>query len=251
MKPTEKPFMPGLYIRSSVYWVVSIITLCLVVFMLLLTFPFSVHTRYRVASLWARSNIVLLKFICNLDMNVEGRENIPDGAAIVLSKHQSTWETYAFQSILPPQLWVLKKELLRVPVFGWGLALIQPIAIDRSAGKKAIDQIIEQGTQKLDQGRWVIIFPEGTRVKPGKKKRYKLGGAILGCNVDYPIVPIAHNAGEFWPRHSYIKWPGKITVCIGPPIHAYQRNPDEVNKQVEDWIETKMQEISDPSRWDR
>jgi 1-acyl-sn-glycerol-3-phosphate acyltransferase len=248
---TSKPFKPALYIRSSLYWVISIITLCLVVFSLLLTFPFSVHTRYRVGSLWARSNIVLLKWICNLDVNVIGRENIPTGAAIVMSKHQSTWETYAFQAILPPQLWVLKKELLKIPVFGWGLALLQPIAIDRSAGKKAIDQIIEQGKQKLDQGRWVVIFPEGTRVNPGKKKRFKLGGAILASNVDYPIVPVAHNAGEFWPRHSFVKWPGEVTVVIGEPINGYQRNPEEVNREVETWIETQMEKISDPARWNR
>ena len=240
-----------LYLRSGIYWIISIITLIIVVFALLLTFPFSIHPRYKVGSLWARSNIVLLKIICGLGMRVEGRENIPPGAAIVLSKHQSTWETYAFQSVLPPQLWVLKKELLKVPLFGWGLALLQPIAIDRSAGKKAIDQIIEQGKQKLDQGRWVVIFPEGTRVAPGKKLRYKQGGAMLGCNVDYPIVPVAHNAGEFWPKHSFIKYPGEVTVSIGPPIHAYGRSPDEVNKEVEQWIENKMKDISDPARWDR
>jgi 1-acyl-sn-glycerol-3-phosphate acyltransferase len=128
---------------------------------------------------------------------------------------------------------------------------LQPIAIDRSAGKKAIDQIIEQGKQKLDQGRWVIIFPEGTRTSPGKKGRYKQGGAILGCNVDYPIVPIAHNAGEFWPKHSFIKYPGEVTVCIGPAIHAYGRQQEQVNREVEDWIENKMQQISDPARWNR
>jgi len=245
------PSRVELYIRSALYWTLSIIILPLVVFSLLLTFPFSIHTRYRVGSLWARSNMLLLKLICNLGVRVEGRDNIPAGAAIVLSKHQSTWETYAFQSILPPQLWVLKKELLRVPVFGWGLALLQPIAIDRSAGKKAIDQIIEQGKQKLEQGRWVVIFPEGTRTAPGNKGRYKPGGAILGCNVDYPIVPVAHNAGEFWPKHSFIKYPGEVTVCIGPVIRAYGRKPDEVNKEVEDWIENKMQQISDPARWHR
>jgi 1-acyl-sn-glycerol-3-phosphate acyltransferase len=245
------PSRAALYVRSALYWALSIVVLPLVVFALLLTFPFSIHIRYRVGSLWARTNMVLLKTICNLGVRVEGRENIPPGAAIVLSKHQSTWETYAFQSILPPQLWVLKKELLRVPLFGWGLALLQPIAIDRSAGKKAIDQIIEQGKQKLDQGRWVIIFPEGTRTSPGKKGRYKQGGAILGCNVDYPIVPIAHNAGEFWPKHSFIKYPGEVTVCIGPAIHAYGRQQEQVNREVEDWIENKMQQISDPARWNR
>lgn len=251
MSEMKLPPRPILYFRSAVYWLISIVTLVLVVFCLLLTFPFSIHTRYKVGSLWAKSNIVLLRAICKLGVKVEGRENIPQGAAVVLSKHQSTWETYAFQAILPPQLWVLKKELLRIPVFGWGLALLQPIAIDRNAGKKAIDQIIEQGRQKLEQGRWVIIFPEGTRTKPGEKKRYKQGGAILATQVNFPTVPIAHNAGEFWPRHSFIKYPGDITVVIGEPIYAYQRDAEQINKQVEDWIETTMQRISDPARWKR
>ncbi len=251
MNKTRTPSQAGLYIRSTLYWLISIFCLCLVVFSLLLTFPFSVHTRYRVGSLWARSNMFWLKWICNLDLKVIGWENIPDGAAIVMSKHQSTWETYAFQAILPPQLWVLKKELLRIPIFGWGLALMQPIAIDRKAGKKAVDQIIEQGKQKLDQGRWVVIFPEGTRVRPGVKKRYKHGGAILAANVDYPIVPIAHNAGEFWSRHSYIKWPGEVTVVIGEPIHGYGREVEDIIREVETWIENQMQKISDPSRWNR
>ena len=251
MSDVRIPSMPELYIRSAVFWLLSIIVLCMVVFSLLLTFPFSIHVRYKVGSLFAKTNMVLLKYICNLDYRVEGKQNIPTGAAVVLSNHQSTWETYGFQAILPPQLWVLKKELLRVPIFGWGLALLQPIAIDRRAGKKAIDQIIEQGKQKLDQGRWVVIFPEGTRVKPGKKTRFKQGGSILAANVDFPVVPVAHNAGEFWPKHSFIKWPGVITVCIGEPIHGYGKKPDEINQQVEEWIRHKMEEISDKSRWKR
>jgi 1-acyl-sn-glycerol-3-phosphate acyltransferase len=247
----KTPAKPILYFRSALYWVLSIIVLIPVVFSLLLTFPFSIHTRYKIGSLWAKTNIILLRVICNLGVKVEGAENIPDGAAVVLSNHQSTWETYAFQAILPPQLWVLKKELLRVPVFGWGLALLEPIAIDRAAGKKAMDQIIEQGQQKLDQGRWVIIFPEGTRVKPGENRRFKQGGAVLACNVNYPLVPIAHNGGEFWPRHSFIKWPGEITVVIGEPIDAYGKDADSINKQVESWIKSNLERISDPARWKR
>lgn len=245
------PSRPELYIRSSLYWLISVVILLPVVLLLFLAAPFSVHTRYRVGSLWARSNIVLLKLICNLDMKVIGRENIPDGAAIVMSKHQSTWETYAFQAILPPQLWVLKKELLLIPVFGWGLALFEPIAINRKAGRKAIDQIIEQGRRKLDQGRWVVIFPEGTRALPGEKKRFKPGGAVLASNVDYPVVPIAHNAGEFWPRHSFIKWPGEVTVVIGRPIQGYQQEPADINREVEQWVNEQMDKISDPQRWHR
>ena len=252
MTDVKKPFIPMLYVRSTIYWIFSILALIPVVASeLLFTLPFSVHVRYKVASSWAKINMYLLKWICNLDYKVEGLENVPQGGAIIMAKHQSTWETMAMQAFLPPQIWVLKKELMRVPVFGWGLAMLKPIAIDRSAGRKAVEQMVEQGRERLAEGRWVVIFPEGTRVKPGVKQRYKMGGAILASKVDYPIVPVAHNAGEFWPRHSYIKWPGTITVRIGTVIHAFGREPEDINKEVETWIESQMKEISDPARWNR
>lgn len=245
------PSKPELYIRSLIFWVLSTLWLGIVVPMTLLSFPFSVHVRYRVASMWAKGNIEMLRVICNVNYKVEGLENLPQGAAIVMSKHQSTWETLVYQKILPPQLWVVKRELLRVPVFGWGLALCEPIAIDRSAGRKAIEQMVEQGKQKLDQGRWIIVFPEGTRVKPGVKQKYKIGGPIMASQVEYPVVPIAHNAGEYWPRHSLIKWPGTITVSIGPVINGFGKKPEVIKEEVETWIENKMEEISDKSNWNR
>lgn len=241
-----------LYIRSIVYWILSILWLSIIVGATLLAFMFPVSVRYGIASGWAKGSILLLKWICGVHYKVEGMENIPaSGAAIIMAKHQSTWETMFLQKLLPPQLWVVKKELLKVPIFGWGLALCEPIAIDRSAGKKAINQLVEQGKQKLEQGRWIIIFPEGTRVSPGETDRYKPGGAILASKVDYPMIPVAHNAGEFWPKHSLIKWPGTITVCIGPAIPAYGRKASDIMQDVHDWIETKMLEISDESRWHR
>lgn len=152
---------------------------------------------------------------------------------------------------LPPVRWVLKKELLKIPFFGWGLALMEPIAIDRSSGRKAVTQLVEQGRAMLKNGYWVVVFPEGTRAKPGEVKRYKAGGARLAVETGFPVVPVAHNAGEFWPRHSFIKWPGRIKVCIGPVINPDGKTADEVNKEAETWIENKMKEISDPSRWHR
>lgn len=251
MNPETMPSRPVLYIRSAIYWVLQIMVLIPVVFFLLLAFPLPVHTRYRIGVNYARANIFLLKHICKLELEVRGRENIPDGAAIAMVKHQSSYETFALQVFLPSQTWVLKKELLRIPIFGWGLALIEPIAINRKAGRKAVDQMVEQGKSKLDEGRWIIVFPEGTRVKPGAKSRYKMGGAVLASRVDYPVVPIAHNAGEFWPRHSFIKWPGKVTFVIGPPIHGYGRVSEDIIRETRDWIETAMEEISDPARWNR
>ena len=240
-----------LYVRATVFWVFHVVSLIIVVTGLMLTFPFSFRIRYAVGSSWAKLHSGLLRYVCKLDYHVEGLENIPKGAAIALCKHQSTWETLMLQKILPPQHWVAKRELLFVPVFGWGLALLETIAIDRSAGRKAIDQMLEQGKVKLDQGRWIVIFPEGTRVSPGIKQRYKLGGAILASKVDYPVLPVAHNAGEFWPKHSFIKYPGVITVRIGKPMYCKNRNPDDIMKEVEQWIELQMSEISDPARWKR
>lgn len=251
MTKERMPSKPELYIRSLIFWVLSFFWLIVIVTGTLLAFPFSVHVRYSIASSWAKGTIDLLRIICNVNYKVEGMENLPEGAAIVMAKHQSTWETLFLQKLLPPQLWVVKRELLRVPIFGWGLALCEPIAINRSAGRKAVDQMVEQGKQKLDQGRWIIIFPEGTRVTPGESNRYKIGGSILASQVDYPVVPVAHNAGEYWPKHSLIKWPGTVTVVIGPVINGYGKKPDEIKEEVETWIENKMQQISDKAKWGR
>lgn len=217
----------------------------------ILTFAFPVQVRYFFGSMWAKGSITLCKWICGLNYKIEGMENVPDGAAIALSNHQSTWETLVYQKILPPQLWVVKKELLSIPIFGWGLALCEPIAIDRKAGRKAMDQLVEQGKQKLEQGRWIVIFPEGTRTAPGEKAKYKIGGAMLASKVDYPIVPIATNAGEYWPKHSMIKWPGTITVSIGKPIYANGRSANDINQEVEDWIRNEVDRISNPDNWKR
>ena len=232
-----------LAIRSSIYWILSIWVLAMVVAGLMFSFPFSISTRYKIGSLWAKFNTWLLKVLCGLRYEITGSENIPDTAAIILCNHQSTWETYALQAFFPEQTWVLKKELMRVPLFGWGVAMIKPIAINRKAGRKAVEQLVEQGKQKLDEGRCVVIFPEGTRVEPGDKKRYKLGGAILASKADYPIIPVSHNAGKLWPRHSFIKWPGVIQVHIGEAIKGYGREPNDIMKEVQQWIEgeyTKM-----------
>lgn len=198
--------------------------------------------RYRLLSQWGRFHTWLVKRLCGLGYRVHGREHLPQhGAAIILAKHQSTWETIAFQEVFaPPQTWVLKRELMWVPLFGWGLAMLRPIAIDRGAGRKAVEQIVEQGRKRLDEGIWVVIFPEGTRVAPGHKRRYGVGGAVLAAATGYPIVPVAHNAGSFWPRRGFLKKPGTIEVVIGPPIHGKGKTPEEINRQVEEWIEQQM-----------
>jgi 1-acyl-sn-glycerol-3-phosphate acyltransferase len=175
---------------------------------------------------------------------VLGAENLPRSPAIVLSKHQSAWETLAFQSIFPPLVWVLKRELLRIPFLGWALAMVSPIAIDRSARRGALKQLLDQGKDRLSKGFWIVIFPEGTRVKPGQKGKYNLGGAWLATHTGNPVVPVAHNAGEFWGKDAFLKRPGTITVIIGEPIDPSGIEAEKLNRQVEEWIEGRTREIT-------
>jgi len=209
-----------------------------------LTFPFPFEMRYSFITQWARFNLWWLEKTCRLSYKVSGQENIPATNAIIFCKHQSAWETLALQRIFPPQIWLLKRELLWVPFFGWGLAMLEPIAIDRKSGKKAMRQLLDQGTERLRAGRWVVIFPEGTRIAPGKKGRYASGGSMLAEGSGYPVVPVAHNAGEFWPRRGFIKYPGVIRVVIGPVIESKGKSAAQINTSAEEWIENTMREIS-------
>ncbi|MCB1868681.1 MAG: 1-acyl-sn-glycerol-3-phosphate acyltransferase [Gammaproteobacteria bacterium] len=200
--------------------------------------------RSKIANQWARVNLIMQKSICGLDFQVDGLENIPSNNTIVLSKHQSAWETIALRCILPPeQTWVLKQELMWIPIFGWALAAAQPIAIDRKSGRRAAGQIIEQGSKRLKQGRTVVIFPEGTRVAPGNRKKYGIGGGLLAEKTGYPVLPIAHNAGVFWRRRGIKKFPGTIQVVIGPVINTNGLSAIEINKRAEQWIENTLSQL--------
>ncbi len=235
-------------LRSTLYTLLQIIITPLYFLIILAAFPLSPIHRYRITSGWADIMLFLLRLICGIRYRVVGVEHIPSAPSIVLSKHQSAWETLAFQQIFPPQVWVLKKELLRVPFFGWGLALTSPIAIDRSSRKAALRQIVEQGKDRLKQGFWIIVFPEGTRIAPGKKGKYGIGGAWLATHTGVPVVPVAHNAGEFWGRNSFLKLPGTITVSIGTPIDPTQMEPGDLNASIESWIEAEMSIIGGAER---
>lgn len=208
-----------------------------------LTFPFPPLVRYRVISQWSRIVLWLLRVLCGLRYQVRGREHIPKTPSIVLCKHQSAWETLALQSVFPPQVWVMKRSMLFVPFLGWGLAMLSPIAIDRAAGRAALKQVTDQGRDRLRKGLWVVIFPEGTRVSPGEAGRYGIGGAWLATHTGTPVVPVAHNAGEFWGRNSFLKYPGTITMSIGAPIDPKGLKPGDLNDQVQAWIEGEMKNI--------
>jgi 1-acyl-sn-glycerol-3-phosphate acyltransferase len=198
------------------------------------------HRLYGVARSWARTHLWLLEKLCGLTYTVEGRENIPAGAHVSLWKHSSAWETIAQASIFPPQSWVLKRELMWIPLLGWAVHCLKPIAINRQAGAAAVAQVLEQGRQRLQQGLWVLVFPEGTRVTVGGSRKYGVSGALLASKFGCKVIPVAHNAGVFWPRRGWLKRPGTIRVAIGPPIEAAGRDPREVNEEARTWIEGKL-----------
>lgn len=242
---------PILLLRAVLFWCCFIITTTVFGLAIIFLFFISADNRLRIARLWSRSNNICLKLCCGIDYRIRGKENLEHGTAIILAKHQSTWETMALHSELPLVRWVFKRELMWLPIFGWALSLTDPIAINRGAGRAAIKQLVDEGRKKLDAGKWMILFPEGTRTAPGKTQKYKIGGAVLAQETGYPVIPIAHNSGEFWPKHSFVKWPGTIDIVVGPAIQTKGRKAEEINTEVSEWIEATMQEIADPSRWHR
>ncbi len=209
----------------------------------LLTIFVPYRLRYRFITYWSMCNLWWLKITCGLKYKVSGKENIPDYPCIVMSNHQSTWETLALGTNFPPLIWVVKRELLFIPIFGWGLALTHPIALDRKAGRKAVDQLIEQGIKKINKGHWILIFPEGTRTPPGTKRKFKMGGFLLAEKTETPILPVAHNSGNFWARKQLTKKSGTIQMVIGPAITSKGKTAEQIKQEVSKWINTQRDTI--------
>lgn len=232
-----------LFLRSILFLLGQIITAPLFTLIALLALPLHPLTRNVLISGWARSMLWWLKITCNIRHKITGLENIPNSPSIILAKHQSAWETLAFQAIFPTQVYVLKRELLWIPIFGWGLAMSSPIAIDRSAGREALKKLVASGQARLNKGFWVVIFPEGTRKAPGERGKYHIGGAWLATHTHTQVVPVAHNAGVYWAKNSLIKKPGIIRLHIGKPIQTAGIKTDALNSQVEHWIETEMETL--------
>jgi 1-acyl-sn-glycerol-3-phosphate acyltransferase len=238
------------FIRSlllMVYFIVYTVPYAIACF---IAFPFlRADKRYWMAAGWCKSSIVVLRYLNGIRYTIEGYENLPDGPAVLLSKHQSAWETLAFPALMPrPLCYVFKRELLFVPFFGWALGMLKMVHIDRKQGKDAFVSVTRQGRARMDEGAWVIMFPEGTRTPTGKQGKYKTGGARFAIATGAPVVPIAHNAGRLWPRNSFLKYAGIVTVSIGKPIETTGLTPDEVNTRVETWIEAEMRRI-DPTAY--
>jgi len=235
------------FLRSSLFALFQLVTTPVFAIVGLLLFPLPLSARYRFISTWSRLMLAGAESILGIRYRVLGAENLPPPPFIVLAKHQSAWETLAFQVIFPPQVWVVKRELLWIPFFGWGLAMLAPIAIDRASGPRALKQLLEQGRERLARRFCIVIFPEGTRVAPGRRGNYQVGGAWLAVKTATPVLPVAHNAGELWRRRAFVKRPGVVTVSIGAPIDTRQLTPDELIRRVEDWIESEMQRIGSKS----
>jgi 1-acyl-sn-glycerol-3-phosphate acyltransferase len=193
--------------------------------------------RSKLARGWGKALLVMLRLICRLDYRIEGRENLPPGNHIALLKHSSSWETFAQVVLLPDQVWVLKRDLTWVPFLGWALRFMRAIAVDRGAGGAAVRSVLVQGKLRLAEGTWIVIFPEGTRMAPGQTRRYGISGALLAAENDRLIVPVAHDAGYYWPRRGLYKRPGTIRVVFGPPIAAAGRDARAVNEEAQNWIE--------------
>lgn len=233
-----------LLVRSLLFSIGMLSSVGVVASLVILGFPLPFVQRYRISQYWTRFSIWWLKVTCRIDYRISGAEHIPQSPVIVMAKHQSTWETLFLQYYLPPLAWVIKRELLWFPFFGWAMALLRPIAIDRRSGASAVRQVLRQGAQHLQQGQWVLIFPEGTRVLPGAQPHYGVGGAVLAAHSGYPILPVALNSGEFWPRGQFFKKPGTVQVIFGPLIMSRNRSPKELNQQVEMWIEGEMAQMN-------
>ena len=232
-----------LILRSLLFYIGQIISTILIAPIGIIAFPLDFKKRYYLITRWAVFNLWWLKICCNVTYEIEGKDNIPGKPCIVMSKHQSAFETLALQQIFIPQVWILKKELLQIPIYGRGLASMQPIAINRDSTIKSFRQIADQGCERLQKGYWVIIFPEGTRVAPNKKKKYLPGGGMLAEKSGAQVVPVAHNAGRLWPRNSMIKKPGLITIKIGPVIESENKSAKEITNEVENWIEKEVGEL--------
>jgi 1-acyl-sn-glycerol-3-phosphate acyltransferase len=202
-----------------------------------------IHARYAIPRIWAQSLFAMLKILCRLDYTVEGREHLPNEPFISMWKHSSTWDTIAQMLVVPPAAWIVKREVIWIPIVGWAVATFRPIAIDRSAGGSAVKQVVAQGRERFAEGLGVLIYPEGTRMAPGETRKYGVSGALLASQTGRLVVPIAHNSGYFWRRRGLLKRPGTIRLVIGPPIDPAGLDARQINERAQRWIEATIAEI--------
>ena len=227
------------FIRAVLLTTGAILVLVIIALVILLCFFMPLKFRYSITVLWAKFVIWWLKITINLDYRIIGLEHMIKTPCVILSNHQSTWETIAFQLVFPQQVWVLKRELLYIPIFGWGLALIAPITINRAKKQQAIKTMIKQGANRLSRGLWVVVFPEGTR-SGGQVRHYQAGGAMIAKSSGVPILPVYHNAGKYWKKGQFVKSSGTIELVIGKAIVTQDKSAKDLSLEVENWA--KLQE---------
>jgi len=230
-------------LRSLIFLLTQITTAVLFTPVALAAVALPSLPRARVISGWARFNIWTLRRVCGVACEVTGAANLPVGPAVIIANHQSAWETLFFQLVFPPQSYILKAQLLWIPLFGWGLAANRPVAINRARKVRALEQLVQGGQARLAEGRWLVVFPEGTRRPPGAPAKFQAGGALLAASSGAPIVPVAHNAGVFWPKQAFLKTPGVIRMRIGPAIPSAGKSARELNAQAEAWIAAALREL--------
>jgi 1-acyl-sn-glycerol-3-phosphate acyltransferase len=237
--PRPKNYIGSTILFVGIFFTATIIGILLITGMLT-TFKF----RWKIGYIWCAIISWITKVSCGLTFEVEGMENIdPNQPVVFLSNHQSAWETLALRYILPPHSVVIKKELLYFPIWGWSLLTLKSIVIDRKNQRASLRALLEQGTRYLNEGLSVLIFPEGTRTAPKELKSFSIGGAMLAHKSGYPVIPVAHNAGDFWPRYSFFKYPGVIKVKIGPMIESKGRKAGEINSEAESWVAQALKEM--------
>ena len=232
-----------IYIRSAIFLLGMTISTFLWVIPCVVARILPYRICFAIVSSWCTFNLLLAKYICGVRYEISGLDNIPNEACVIMSNHQSTWETLAYPSIFPTLTWVIKKELLYIPVFGWGIASTQPIALDRKQGKKSMRQLIDDGVKKLGLGRFILIFPEGTRIPYGEDRSLKVGGFVLAKEANAYILPVAHDAGRLWPRQSFLKKPGTISLRIGKPIPTEDLTPEQLRHQYSQWLQATREKI--------
>lgn len=234
-----------LFLRSLFYNLLGWVSIATGATIVLVTFWAPQRFHWWVCVTWCRFATWSARVVCGINVVVEGRENIPDEPCVIMLKHTSTFETFWHVTLFPQTAWVVKREMMWMPIIGWAISMaLDPIAIDRSSGASAIKQVLEQGKEKLQRGIWVSIFPEGTRMPPGETRKYGVSGAMLAREASVKVLPVAHNAGDLWTRRSFTKYPGTITVRVGELIDTADRVPKQTNLVVQQWIETQMHDIS-------
>ncbi|MDT8375697.1 MAG: lysophospholipid acyltransferase family protein [Mariprofundaceae bacterium] len=233
-----------LVVRSALFNLFFFILTPLFSVMVLLFRPFGFSASWFWAKLWSKTLLGLARAICGIKVEIEGQEHFPDEACVVIAKHQSAMETIAMPTLVPPYAWILKRELFYIPIFGWALAAMGTIAIRRGNPREAIKQVIEQGKERLEENRWVVIFPEGTRSAVGTTGNYQPGGIVVAQKAEAAILPMAHNAGAHWPKRGFIKKPGTVTFRFLPLIPA----ETVANTKRNDLLENLKEQIESNTR---